>query len=126
MADLENDQHLEKELKMKEKEAQLAGRNIKKKRKKDKEKEKAKKVCELNKICITEIKEKGFNHMKKLTVKQPKDIVRYHFCSNKYNNKGWKKMKFVSFVCEKFESGKENVEGDDIALDDDLLKFCSL
>ena len=32
----------------------------------------------------------------------------------------------MSFVREKFESGKENAESDEIALDDDLLKFCYL
>ena len=49
---------------------------------------------------MSDLVDKGEEHMKRLTVTELKDLIRYHFASDRYKEKGIKKAGLVAAATE--------------------------
>ena len=55
---------------------------------------------ESNEKALQEIKDEGLDHISKLTVKQLKNIIKYHFRSDRHKDQKLQKPDFVDIVCD--------------------------
>ena len=111
LADIELEQIQKREKSRKEKAQKEAQKKERKLAKIAKEKENEEKARVVNAQTIADIKEKGVEHIKKLTVSILKDLLVYYFKSDAHKEKGIRKPQLIQIATRLFieNNGREVV-----------------